>query len=61
MWFAPNEVWNSVMGGVDATDDPGGFLCPVCFIEMAEFAGMQPTAWILTPESAVPSLKEATE
>ena len=30
-WNAPNEVWNFVMGGRAATDDPGGVLCASCF------------------------------
>jgi len=44
VWFAPNEVWNAVMG------DHTGFLCPRCFIVRAEASGLRPTAWILTPE-----------
>src|SRR5437868_786969 len=32
VWFAPNPVWNLVMGGPDAKGDPGGIICPVCFI-----------------------------
>lgn len=51
VWFAPNELWNRVIGGPDATHDPGGFYCPVCFIDRAEAAGMVPTAWVLTPEA----------
>lgn len=30
-WFADNDVWNLVIGGPAATDDPGGMLCPRCF------------------------------
>lgn len=52
VWFAPNEVWNRVIGGPEATDDPGGFLCPLCFIRRAEAAGIVPAAWVLSPESA---------
>lgn len=44
VWFAPNEVWNAVMG------DHTGFLCPRCFIVRAEASGLVPTAWVLTPE-----------
>lgn len=50
VWFAPNDVWNLVVGGPDATDDPGGILCPICFIRKAEGAGVRPTAWALSPE-----------
>lgn len=43
-WFAPNDLWNAVMGGAD------GVLCPMCFVRKAEatdgFAA--PPAWVLT-------------
>ena len=32
IWFADNELWNAVMGGKAAKDDPGGVLCPTCFM-----------------------------
>ncbi len=32
IWFADNELWNAVMGGEGAKDDPGGVLCPTCFM-----------------------------
>lgn len=50
VWFAPSEIWNHVMGGPEAKDDPGGTLCPVCFIKRAEAVGYVPTAWVLSPE-----------
>jgi len=50
VWFAPNELWNRVMGGENATDDPGGIVCVQCFIRRAEAAGIIPTAWVLSPE-----------
>lgn len=50
VWFAPNKVWNLVIGGPDANDDPGGFYCPVCFIRRAEASGFVPTGWELRPE-----------
>lgn len=49
VWFAPNDVWNFVVGGPGAKDDPGGFLCPVCFIVKAEAAGLVPNVWELRP------------
>lgn len=49
-WFAPNAVWNLAIGGPAATDDPGGILCPSCFIAKAEVAGIVPSAWFLTPD-----------
>lgn len=51
-WFAPSPLWNLVMGGPEATDDPGGFICPACFIVRAEKAGVYPSAWRLEPEAA---------
>lgn len=49
VWFAPNAVWNFVMGGPDARDDPGGHCCPICFIARAEAVGVLPAAWELAP------------
>jgi hypothetical protein len=51
VWYAPNAIWNRVVGGPDAKDDPGGFLCPVCFIRRAEDADIKPTAWVVRPET----------
>jgi hypothetical protein len=53
VWFAPNALWNLVIGGPEAKGDPGGFICPVCFIARAEAGGMRPTAWELRPEHDV--------
>ena len=47
-WSAPNEVWNRIMGGPEADDDPGGMLCPTCFAVRAERAG-QRHIWRLVP------------
>lgn len=47
VWYAPNALWNLVMGGPEAKDDPGGMICPVCFIKRAEDGGHVPTAWML--------------
>jgi hypothetical protein len=56
VWFAPSPLWNLVVGGPDATDDPGGIVCPICFIEKAEAAGIMPSdgAWLLTNEAPSP-------
>jgi hypothetical protein len=51
VWFAPNPIWNLVMGGPEAKGDPGGTLCPNCFIKRAEAAGQRPTARVLQPET----------
>lgn len=53
VWFAPNHLWNLAMGGPEATDDPGGMLCPTCFMKRAEAAGAVPTAWEVRPERAM--------
>lgn len=50
VWFAPSQIWNFVMGGPDAKDDPGGMLCPRCFTLRAEAVGVVPTAWVVQPE-----------
>jgi hypothetical protein len=52
-WFAPHEVWNYVVGGPSAKGDPGGFLCPTCFIQLAAAVGMR-GAWELRPKRASP-------
>lgn len=31
IWWADNAQWNATVGGPDATDDPGGVLCPTCY------------------------------
>lgn len=56
VWFAPSDLWNYVVGGPDAAEDPGGMLCPCCFIVRAEAAGVVPSAWVLTEER--PSLQD---
>lgn len=50
VWFAASPLWNAVMGGPEANGDPGGIVCPNCFIVRAEAAGQKPTAWELRPE-----------
>lgn len=50
-WFAPHHIWNIVMGGPDAADDPGGMLCPTCFLDAAKDSPHLATrgAWELAP------------
>lgn len=48
VWHAPNVMWNRVMGGPCAQGDPGGVVCPSCFIRRAERAGFAPASWLLT-------------
>lgn len=47
-WFTDNALWNRVTGGPGANDDPGGCLCPRCFIQRAE--DVFPFVWRLVPE-----------
>lgn len=49
-WFAPNVVWNHVMGGPEAMGDPGGIICIPCFVKRTDAAGLAPTGWQLVPE-----------
>ena len=37
-WWADHALWNLVMGGPTAKDDPGGIVCPRCFMIRAEFS-----------------------
>ena len=50
VWFADNVLWNRVVGGEVAMSDPGGFLCPTCFIRRSHEAGLRPVSWRLIPE-----------
>ena len=52
LWWAPSDVWNLVMGGPGAKDDPGGVLCPTCFMHKAFKAGVR-VVWSVRPESEV--------
>lgn len=49
VWFAPHDIWNRVIGGPDAKDDPGGFFCPSCFIGRAEETGLE-HVWEVCPK-----------
>lgn len=42
-WCTDSELWNRVAGEYS-------ILCPVCFAEMAEAAGVVPTTWRLSSE-----------
>ena len=53
VWFAPSPDWNLVLGGPEAKGDPGGMLCPNCYIRRAEAAGLRPTAWVVSQEAHI--------
>jgi hypothetical protein len=42
VWFAPNDIWNRVVGS------PNGILCPRCFIVRANRAGID-ARWSVAP------------
>jgi hypothetical protein len=48
-WFTDNWLWNHAVGGPTCTSDPGGYLCPRCFMVLAEqaFPGL---VWRMFPE-----------
>ena len=50
-WYADSDVWNRVAGEY-------GVLCPICFSELAEAAGVSPTAWRVSIEGDDPELSK---
>ena len=45
VWFAPNDLWNAVMG------DERGIVCPSCFAAQAEDQGdVGSVIWRFAPE-----------
>lgn len=53
-WFAPSLDWNLVMGGPEAKGDPGGYICPNCYIKRAEITGVSPAAWVVSGQTDAP-------
>ena len=51
VWMTDNVFWNHVIGGPDAMDDAGGYLCVRCFVQRAE-AEYDVKCWRLVPEFA---------
>lgn len=51
-WWTDHAIWNRVMGGPNATDDPGGLLCPNCFLATADPVR---GAWHLAPPPQNPA------
>ena len=43
VWWAENKQWNATVGGPDATEDPGGILCPTCYHALWLRAADQPS------------------
>lgn len=46
VWFAPSPLWNKVVRERKLPE----ILCPVCFIQVAEDAGVRLGAWRVAPE-----------
>lgn len=44
-WFAPNQLWNAVMGG------EAGVVCPICFMLIARRRGQHSGTWRVVPET----------
>lgn len=49
VWFAPSDVWNRVIRLPDGSDQ-FPFLCPLCFMMLAEQRGYVTTGWIVAPD-----------
>jgi len=50
IWFTESGLWNAVMGGLEATDDPGGILCVPCFAVRAHQVSPGHQRWKLVAE-----------
>mgnify|MGYP001595234074 FL=1 len=48
-WSAPSPLWNQVMrgGDINGVDKFNGIVCPICFVQLAEDAGVA-ELWQLT-------------
>jgi hypothetical protein len=51
VWFTDNEIWNKYSIGYT-------FLCPTCFILIAEQNGCKTTGWFVTVEERAAALLE---
>lgn len=50
-WYADNDLWNAVM---DPTGDRVAFLCPTCFIGLANAHSVLTVARITQPKAEAP-------
>jgi hypothetical protein len=58
MWWVPSELWNEVMNPDRSLPtpggDPGGILCPTCFLLRADELGIgRVGAWQLYPPATL--------
>jgi hypothetical protein len=60
-WSAPSPLWNAVMrgGDINADDDFGGIVCPVCFGQLAQERGVA-SMWRLDAEHVQVKLPTVT-
>src|SRR6266542_3221173 len=50
VWFAPSDLWNTVMRKGDrGNPDEFSFCCPMCFMALAEERGVSTPGWLVTP------------
>lgn len=54
VWFTNNDLWNKYAHYGNFT-----FLCPTCFIVLAERNGCKTTGWFLTVEERAPYIRES--
>ena len=51
VWFTDNDLWNTIQEWHRGPDRCTiHFLCPRCFMILAEAMGIRPTAWYVTQE-----------
>lgn len=61
VWFAPNPIWNQVMRYPDGREasEKYHFVCPNCFIKIAEKRGLKTTGWMLTTSETIKDYSQA--
>lgn len=57
VWFAPSPLWNKAVRAKGECE----ILCPVCFVQLAEAAGIPATAWVVMPERPNDDYQDAAE
>lgn len=61
VWFAPSPLWNQVMrgGSINGVAPWSGIVCPTCFVQLAEAAGVA-SMWRLSAEKVNVELETVT-
>src|SRR5690349_6553643 len=62
IWSAPSPLWNAVMrgGSIAGADRYGGIVCPICFAQLAQQAGVTGRLWRLTSDDVRAELETDT-